>query len=218
LKESNFFRILCEETDQIFIVGSSLLGLLQDRHFKHVMELIREKINSGVEVVFMLTHPLFADFRAAQEARDPKEIGGEILKSINLIKELSTLNADAVKVYLYRGTPTLFGICTTKKMLINPYPYGRQAYESPCFEFESKTPAFNIYKQSHFQTQFGGKIEKLDLQDSLIDQMNALLDDFSLKTKDYESLFKMKEIEKMIDNNNSHNKANAADAKSRAAD
>ncbi len=67
LKKSNFHAVIEKEKDELFIVGSSLLGFLQDRHFKHVVDTLKQKIHDGVELKFMLTHPLFADFRAAQE-------------------------------------------------------------------------------------------------------------------------------------------------------
>jgi hypothetical protein len=66
LRDGNFHAVIEEETDQLFFVGSSLLGLLQDRHFKHVVETLRRKVEADVELKFMLTHPGFADFRAAE--------------------------------------------------------------------------------------------------------------------------------------------------------
>ncbi|MBI5021156.1 MAG: hypothetical protein HZB59_06955 [Ignavibacteriales bacterium] len=189
LQKSKFHTIIEDEKDGLFIVGSSLLGFLQDRHFKHVIETLKKKMHDGVEIKFMLTHPLFADFRAAQEGRDPGEIAREIIKSLRIILSFVGSEKELVSVYLYRGTPTCFGILTKDSVLLNPYPYGRQAYESPCFEFDSQTPAYNLYRQAHFQTQFAGKIERFELSDVSISKLESEIDEFSLKVSEFESSF-----------------------------
>lgn len=190
LEKGNFHAVIEKEKDGLFIVGSSLLGFLQDRHFKHVVDALKQKIHDAVEVKFMLTHPLFADFRAAQEGRDTGDIGGEIVKSLRIIASFVASETDLVSAYLYRGTPTCFGILARDRMLLNPYPYGRQAYESPCFEFDSQTPAYNLYKQAHFQTQFAGKIERFELSDESISKLEVQIKELSQKVADFESSFK----------------------------
>lgn len=189
LEKSNFHAVIEREKDGLFVVGSSLLGFLQDRHFKHVVDTLKQKMHNGIELRFMLTHPLFADFRAAQEGRDPGDIGGEIIKSLRIIASFIVPDEELVSVYLYRGTPTCFGILAKDKMLLNPYPYGRQAYESPCFEFDSQTPAYNLYRQAHFQTQFAGKIERFELSDKSISELEKQIEKFSHKVSDFESSF-----------------------------
>ncbi|MBU4502922.1 MAG: hypothetical protein KKA79_10085 [Nanoarchaeota archaeon] len=208
LEKGNFHIVIEEEKDALFIVGSSLLGILQDRHFKHVVDTLKQKIHDGIEVKFMLTHPLFADFRAAQEGRNRTEIGGEIVKSLRIIADLVGSDRGLVTVYLYRGTPTCFGILAKDRMLLNPYPYGRQAYESPCFEFDRQTPAYNLYRQAHFQTQFGGKIERFELSEESISRLEGQIDEFSRKVEEFESSFKPmnKSFTELS------NKANAADS------
>lgn len=192
LSKENFTRFIEKEQDEIFVVGSSLKGLLQDRHYTHVKDLLSNKAHDNVELTFMLTHPLFADFRAAQEKQKAKCIGTEILESLKILKEFVNPNR-RVNVLLYRGTPTMFGIRTRGSMLINPYPYGRQAFLSPCFEFEPDSPIYSSYEQTHFQTQLAGKVEEFDT--SLIDKLEKLLDDFSVKTKEYEALYPMEKID-----------------------
>jgi hypothetical protein len=49
----------------------------------------------------MTTHPLFADFRAAQEGRNPKDIGLEITGSLEIILELSQLPNAIISTYLF---------------------------------------------------------------------------------------------------------------------
>lgn len=189
LEKGNFHAVIEREKDGLFVVGSSLFGFLQDRHFKHVVDSLKKKIHDGIEIKFMLTHPLFADFRAAQEGRDPGDIGREIIKSIKIIAKFGGADKGLVSVYLYRGTPTCFGILAKDRMLLNPYPYGRQAYESPCFEFDSNTPAYNLYRQAHFQTQFAGKIERFDLSDKFISKLEKQIGEFSQKASAFESSF-----------------------------
>jgi hypothetical protein len=92
-------------------------------------------------------------------------------------------------VYLYRGTPTCFGVLASQGMLLNPYPYGRQAYESPCIEIRKQTPAYDVYKQAHFQTQFAGKIERCDLTDEAINRLESSQGGFSKKVAEFESAF-----------------------------
>jgi len=186
LEIHNFHEAIKKEKDSVFVVGSSLLGFLQDRHFEHVANTLRSNVDNGMELKLMLTHPLFADFRAAQEGRDPGDIGGEIIKTLRLIAETLMSADSSVSVYLYRGTPTCFGILTKERLLLNPYPYGRQAYESPCFEFDYQTPAYNFYRAAHFQTQFAGKIEKIDMSPTSIDKLEKRTVAFSKKVQEFE--------------------------------
>lgn len=194
LEVENFYVSIDQEHDEIFVIGSSLLGLLVDRHFTHVVDLLKKKIKKDVELKFMMTHPLFADFRAAQEGRDPKDIGNEIIASLREILNQFDNSNSLVSVYLYRGTPSIFGICTSESMLLNPYPYGRQAYESPCFELVHGKPAYNFYRQAHFQTQFAGKIERIDLSDESIDILQKIIPKFAESVTEFESRFKLREI------------------------
>jgi hypothetical protein len=194
LSKGNFHATIEKERDGLFIVGSSLLGFLIDRHFRHVVDTLKQKINDGIDVKFMITHPLFADFRAAQEGRDPGDIGREIVKSLRIILGLYQNRQESVTALLYRGTPTCFGILAKERMLLNPYPYGRQAYESPCFEFDSQTPSYNFYRQAHFQQQFAGKIEKFELTETSINELESQIEAYSKKVADFESSFKAMNI------------------------
>jgi hypothetical protein len=192
LEIENFYPYLKQENDTIFILGSSLKGVLQDRHNKHIVTLLENKIKMNTEIIFMLTHPLFADFRAAQEHRNPKDIGLEIIKSLKIISKLKNANKEneeLVSVYLYRGTPTSFGIRTSSRMLINAYPYGKQAYEAPCVEFNSESAGYNSYNATHFQTQIAGKIDNFDMKDESIKQLEHQLDDFSSLVHNFEKDF-----------------------------
>ena len=73
---------------KIFIIGSSLKGLLQDTDYHEFAELIKKKaFQSGMELRFLLTHPCVADFRAKQEKRNPNEIGQEVIDSLIILQK-----------------------------------------------------------------------------------------------------------------------------------
>jgi hypothetical protein len=133
-----FARALDEESREIMVVGSSLKGLLQKEEYKDIATKLQFKSQKGLtRVKFILTHPIVADFRASQENRRPTEIGLEIIKSLEVLREWGI---DCADVRLYLGTPTCFAIKTTRQMLINPYPYISVSFDSPCFivEFSSE--------------------------------------------------------------------------------
>jgi len=151
-----FARAIDEESTAIWIVGSSLKGLLQKDEYKLIAEKLKFKSDKGlVQIRFLLTHPIVADFRASQERRGFTEIGMEI---INTLENLKEWNRNSCTVKLYLGTPTCFAIKTTRQMLINPYPYISVSYDSPCFIVEySPEPGFDRpcyffdeFKSRHF--------------------------------------------------------------------
>src|ERR1019366_5516301 len=61
----SFARAIDEEKTDIMVIGSSLKGLLQKDEYKEVAEKLRFKMGHKVDVRFMLTHPIVADFRAS---------------------------------------------------------------------------------------------------------------------------------------------------------
>ena len=155
------------ETNEILVVGSSLKGLIQLDKYKEIKEKLRFKIErGGVRVKFLLTHPVVADLRASQEARKFTEIGGEIIDSLLTLKEW---NISPENVRLYKGTPTCFAIKTGRKMLLNPYPYGKVAFDSPCLIVETSDmhPGyfFDEFDKSHFtawDTNVAARILNID--------------------------------------------------------
>ncbi|PJF39470.1 MAG: hypothetical protein CUN54_08655 [Phototrophicales bacterium] len=143
--------------------------MLQKAEYKEIREKLFEKINGRqneeqaskassdddseekVQVKFLLTHPAVADLRADQEARRVKDIGGEIIKSLMILRDW---NVPPENVRLYLGTPTIFAIKTRQRMLLNPYAYGTVAFNSPCFIIKND-PAhyfyfYNEYNKAHF--------------------------------------------------------------------
>lgn len=148
----DFASAIDAETSEIMIVGSSLKGFLQKDKYRELADKLRFKIErGGVRVRFLLTHPVVADLRARQEARQPTDIGREIIESLGVLKEWKVPPQD---VRLYMGTPTCFAIKTGAKILLNPYPYGAVAYDSPCLIVETSADKpsyfYDVFDASHF--------------------------------------------------------------------
>jgi hypothetical protein len=149
---ADFASAIDAETREIMIVGSSLKGLLKKDKYKETADKLRFKMErSEVNVRFLLTHPVVADLRAGQEGRRSTEIGAEIIESLHT---LQNWNVPAENVRLYRGTPTCFAIKTEEQMLLNPYPYGEVAFDSPCFIVKTSPDEpsyiYHEFDKSHF--------------------------------------------------------------------
>lgn len=163
-----FSRYIDEETREIMVVGSSLKGLLQKDEYSEIAAKLRFKQDLGnVRIKYLLTHPIFADFRASQENRRPTEIGIEILRSLETLK---TWRTDPADVRLYLGTPTCFALKTSRQMLINPYAYTFASYDSPCVLLEdggAGNPSyfFDEFSARHFgawDTDLAVKVSDFD--------------------------------------------------------
>lgn len=146
-----FARYIDEESREIMVVGSSLKGLLQKDEYSEIAAKLRFKQQPGnVSVKYLLTHPIFADFRASQENRRPTEIGVEILKSLDTLR---TWGTPCNNVRLYLGTPTCFAIKTSRQMLLNPYAYTSVSYDSPCLLLEEG----GLGSPSYFYDEFSAR-------------------------------------------------------------
>jgi hypothetical protein len=162
-----FASAIDAETSEVMIIGSSLKGLLQLDDYKEIAAKLRFKLErGGVAVKFLLTHPVVADLRAGQEARRSAEIGKEIIDSLRTLQEWKV---PPEYVRLYRGTPTCFAIKTGTQMLLNPYPYGAVAYDSPCLIVKTTgdNPSYfyDAFDKSHFgawDTKVAAKIYNYD--------------------------------------------------------
>ena len=144
-----FIRFVDEEQNEIQIVGSSLRGLLQEfeTEYENVARVIRAK-KGKARIRFLLTHPIVADLRARQESRNFKDIGREIIGSLKTLILDWEIPPSSIKLYV--GTPTCFGIMTAQAMLLNPYPYMREALSSPCFIVKKPGYFFEHFRASHF--------------------------------------------------------------------
>jgi len=195
-----FKSAIDEEDRDILIVGSSLKGLLQNREYEEIRNKLFFKARlPNFRLRFLLTHPIFADLRARQEHREIGRIGQEIIASLKILRD-SNLNPRDVKLYL--GTPTAFAVKTTTQMLINPYPYRAQAYESPCIivrSAQNMDPGRSYYFYEHFNdAHFGAWDTNLAVEienfDQAIGEFERLSEDYSKRTEDLLSIVKKMDV------------------------
>ena len=153
---------ISSEEKEIYIVGTSFRGLLwpsigEEKLMKSLSEKI---INSECKVRFLLTHPAFAHLRQSLEGiqrREEFHIAQEILDTLLIFKRAGVEHKD---VRFVKGTPTIFGIKTSKYMLINPYPSQRQAFKSLTLLIDSDNGENQVYQafdHAHFQGVWDGR-------------------------------------------------------------
>lgn len=150
-----FLPFIDKEKEEILIIGSSLSGLLGEEEFDKVYDaaqklLVRKKAD-GVRLRFLLTHPVIADLRARQENRRFKDIGYEIIRSLEYLLYNEEWRVDPRNIKLYLGTPTCFGIKTEEAMLLNTYPYMKEAFHSPCLIVAKHGYFYDHFYSSHFR-------------------------------------------------------------------
>lgn len=155
-----------EKKGRLIIVGSSMKGLWESiEGFDQIIA--NASRNQNCDFRIMLTHPHYCRYRENQEERPTGAIENEIFDSM-LALEDSWDGLDEKKqktidkhVKLYKGTPTCFMIIAGDYMLINPYPYEKEAYKSFCLLVrrivpgaESEEKPKSIYQQfkvNHFE-------------------------------------------------------------------
>ena len=100
----------------------------------------------------MMTDPGVADLRAKQERRDSGEIPQKVQMNLAYLKRIG-VGRESVR--FYPGTPTVFAIATTDRMLLNPYPYQTEAFR--CFSvivqktLNPTADIFHQYSRYHFE-------------------------------------------------------------------
>ena len=119
-----------ETERKLIVVGSSLLGLKM--YVDHLPEIVAGRVAARLETKFMMTHPCYSGLRESQEGRSEGQIRNEIDNMISKLKGFG-LNLDT-SLRFYKGTPTCFAIITSEAMLLNPYPYQIEAFQSFCIE------------------------------------------------------------------------------------
>jgi hypothetical protein len=155
--ESAFYRVMREEDEGIDIVGSTIFGLRgnRDATFEKMMELLRTKhANSRFHLRILMTHWEFIAFRQDQEKTEKNVaryvISGELRDAVDVIKA----NGLEGCLKFYRGSPTCFTIVARgqRQMLLNPYPYQAEAYNSWCI-IARDTPGgiYSRFVQAHVE-------------------------------------------------------------------
>jgi hypothetical protein len=132
--EQEFYQIMETETKQIDIVGSTIFGLRGNSWVttQRILDLLRSKriADDKFVVRILLTHYEFLSTRMAQErlvkTPDRYVISKESVVAIEELRKRELLDC----VRFYKGAPTCFSIVCHehKQMLLNPYPYEKEAY------------------------------------------------------------------------------------------
>lgn len=141
------------EGGRVWIISSSIKGFLEAavENFDGLQTMERLAKN-GCDIRVIMTDPAVADFRAAQEGREPGEIPKEIEMNLALLKRIG-VEREAIR--FYRGTPTVFAIATQDRMLLNPYPYQSEAFR--CFSMvvhktlNASADIYHQYLRFHFE-------------------------------------------------------------------
>jgi len=217
------------EIEEIFLVGTSLRGLLHphigDQIFQNILQKKFAEIKNGksnIRIRILLTHPAFAYLRQNLEKLYSRKEKFSIEQEIyEAVLQLMDLGAEPHNIQFIKGTPTCFSVKTSKAMLINPNPYQDQALGSFCLII-SNDPSRNDIYRSFEKTHF--------IWDS---PNNVSLDSFNFQGMEavfHQTLQNLMpspphvqvnddDLRRRTDTKNiGHNNANAVDAKSRAAD
>lgn len=151
-----------DDTDhgRLWFVSSSMKGFIEAAAAEFDGRMLLEQAakladSNRLDLKILMTHPEHGNDRAAQEGRGEGDIPNEIYANLAILKVMG-FRREAVR--FVRRTPTVFAIATTEVMLLNPYPYGTEAFRSFCMTVR-KTPSIdanrarsrNIYEQyEHF--------------------------------------------------------------------
>lgn len=154
--EHYFFNVLREEPAEIDIIGSTIFGLKGYRSvtIEKVIELLRAKHSDpNFRLRILLTHWDFISYRQDQERTEKNIARYVISKELKDAIDLIVAKGLGDTVKFYRGSPTCFTIIADgqKQMLMNPYPYQREAYNSWCIAVrETFGGVYSDFKKAHF--------------------------------------------------------------------
>ncbi|MBI4516420.1 MAG: hypothetical protein HY699_11470 [Deltaproteobacteria bacterium] len=167
-----------DDKREVVFVASSLRGVIEDDP-KYAAQLERIIASRGkAEMRFLLTHPIFSELREAQESRPPGGIAVEILHAIAWLEDRGVPPSD---IRVYKGTPTCFMVASSERMLINPYPYQREAYRSFCIEAVSTRNERGVYHSfwvNHYMKPWYGEDKRRDhfIQPNALRYVHEVLD------------------------------------------
>lgn len=154
--EQYFFNVIREEPKEIGVVGSTIFGLKghQEATFDKIIELLRVKrTQTGMKLRVILTHWEFIGFRQDQEKTEKNiaryVISKELKDAVDILKAKGLISC----VRFYRGSPTCFTIIADeqRQMLMNPYSYQSEAYNSWCIVVRDVPGGiYSTFKKAHF--------------------------------------------------------------------
>lgn len=125
--EDEIQRAEAHQPSRLWIVGSSLLGFLEAWR-KEGTTFLERAVRAECSIRILMTKPEVAGLRESAERRAQNEISSEIASAISRLQQIGVVRD---RVRFYPGTPTAFALATSRKMLLNPYPYTEAAYH--CF-------------------------------------------------------------------------------------
>jgi hypothetical protein len=170
---SKIMESLAEENSQFFVVGTSMKGLIgvafdEEDEYSEVWRAIKEALQRKVKINILMINPGVAHYRSRAEGRPDGAIEAEIIENLIYLVMYKMENpklADYIKIKLYNGTPTMFIMGTTRRMLANPYPYYTTANSSFSFLIEGGSPLFAAYYHSHYRAVWLDACATLEIND-----------------------------------------------------
>lgn len=151
---------LRDENKQFIVTGTSLKGLMgmaltEEDEYAAFWQELKDALKRKVKVNILLTNPGMAHHRSRQEGRLDGEIEAEIVENLIYLVLFKIENpslAEFLTIRLYNGTPSIFMMCTSRKMLINPYPNYATAYNSNSFLIEGGSALYTSYFHTHYRS------------------------------------------------------------------
>lgn len=149
------FDMIKNEKEAIYIVGSTIFGLSCDvkdglsqtvHTTEDIIQRIAKRRDEGCEVHILLTDPNRICQRHEQEAPVRSAERGTIASELRDACAILTSNKLADCTKLYDGSPTCFTMVFKgqRRMIVNPYPYQGEAYNSWAIMIEDRENG--IYK------------------------------------------------------------------------
>ena len=149
-------------TKEIAFVASSLKGLIEDNpQYSDQMAKIIQQSQGRCRIRFLLTHPEYAKLRETQEDRPPGAIVMEILHAIDWLERRGV---PLENIRVYKGEPTCFMIASTERMLLNPYPYEREASRNFSLIVENteseRSLFYNYWTHHYYRPWYGEEMQR----------------------------------------------------------
>ncbi|MDH4202303.1 MAG: hypothetical protein OEV87_05370 [Phycisphaerae bacterium] len=156
--EDYFFATMEREDKAIDIVGSTIFGLKGRHHVTRdrVLELLKlKKQQFGFKLRILLTHWEYISHRQDQEKTEKNitryVISKELKEAVDLLKHYNLTDC----VRFYQAAPTCFTVICRDQglMLVNPYPYQREAYNSWTVIFREiqQGAVYSVFSEAHFE-------------------------------------------------------------------
>ncbi len=155
--EDAFFEVMQREEKGIDVVGSTLFGLKGHHHVTHerVLVLLREKSKrENFRLRLLLTHWDYISHRQDQEKTEKNITRYVISKELSEAVEVLKSHGLTDCVRFYRAAPTCFTVVCRGQglMLVNPYPYQKEAYNSwtAIFSQTGQRAVYDVFSEAHF--------------------------------------------------------------------